>query len=104
MSQTDPQPRQTRSDWDRRAARALRVEMARRDVKCGDLAKLLAARGCKASAQSLRSKMSRGTFSASFFLQALDAMGCQQVELGSLGAGTEKATQGGPRTAAELSG
>lgn len=60
--------------------------MARRGVKCGDLAKLLAARGCRASAQSVRSKMSRGTFSASFLLQALDAMGCQQVDLGGLGA------------------
>lgn len=69
--------------WDRLAAAALRVEMARRGVKCGELVRLLSAKGHVVTVQSVRSKLSRGTFSAAFLLQALDAMGCQQLDVPS---------------------
>ncbi len=59
---------------DKHAARILRAEMVRRDVSYADLAERLAARGVEATEASMRNKVSRGTFSADFFLHCLAAM------------------------------
>lgn len=68
--------------WDRKASRLLKTEMARRSLKCADLVRLLGEQGHVISVQSVHSKLSRGSFSAAFFLRALDAMGCEHLEAG----------------------
>ncbi len=67
--------------WDLAAKRALRVEMARRDINYPELAALLAVDGYVVTVQSIRSKLSRGTFSAGFLLRALDAIGCIHLDV-----------------------
>ncbi len=59
---------------DKQAARILRAEMVRRDVSYANLAVRLAERGIEATEASMRNKVSRGTFSADFFLHCLAAM------------------------------
>lgn len=63
------------------AKRILRAEMVRRDVSYDDLANLLGEAGVKETNKSLRSKLSRGSFTADFFLQALNAMGVTSLRL-----------------------
>lgn len=64
------------------AKRILRAEMVRRGVSYDDLARLLAEAGVKETNKSLRSKLSRGSFTADFFLKALLAMGANALRLG----------------------
>jgi len=63
------------------AKRILRAEMVRRGVSYDDLARLLGEAGVKETNKSLRSKLSRGTFTADFFLQALAAMGVSSLRV-----------------------
>lgn len=73
----DPMADDEPCPWAQQAARTLRAEMARRGIKARDVVALLAAKGHAISVQSFHSKLSRGTFSAGFFLRTLDAIGCQ---------------------------
>ena len=45
------------------------------------LAQLLSQNGHPVSAQSIRSKIARGTFSAAFFLEVLAALGSKTIEI-----------------------
>lgn len=63
------------------AKRILRAEMVRRGVSYDDLARLLGEAGVKETNKSLRSKLSRGSFTADFFLQALNAMGVPSLRI-----------------------
>jgi hypothetical protein len=63
------------------AKRFLRAEMVRRGVTYEDLAGMLDVIGVKESNKSLRSKLSRGSFTADFFLHALSAMGVTTLRL-----------------------
>ena len=65
-----------------RVKRILRDQMDTAAMTNGQLAKLLNQRGLKESAASIRNKLSRGTFSAAFFVEALDSMGARDVFLG----------------------
>jgi hypothetical protein len=67
---------------DGEAKRILRSEMVRRGVTYDDLATRLGEIGVKETNKSLRSKLSRGSFTADFFLQALTAMGVTKLHLG----------------------
>lgn len=69
-------------EWKDRARGLLKSELARRNIKQVELARLLEdAYGLKESAQSLSNKISRGTFSAVFMLQILEAIGCDSVKI-----------------------
>lgn len=68
-------------EWEQRAARCLRVEMARGGVNFPELARRMSAVGRPVSPQSLRNKLSRGSFSAAFFLEALSALNCRCLNL-----------------------
>ena len=69
-------------DWKDRAKGLLKSELARRNIKQVELARLLEdAYGLKESPQSLSNKISRGTFSAVFMLQILEAVGCDQIKI-----------------------
>jgi hypothetical protein len=63
------------------AKRILRAEMVRRGVSYDDLARLMGEAGAKETNKSLRSKLSRGSFTADFFLQALCAMGASTLRI-----------------------
>ena len=67
---------------DGEAKRMLRAEMVRRGISYEDLVQLLAEAGVKETSASLRNKVSRGSFTADFFLQALSAMGATSLRLG----------------------
>lgn len=68
---------------DGEAKRMLRAEMVRRGVSYDDLVARLAEAGVKETSASLRNKVSRGSFTADFFLQALSALGVTKLHLES---------------------
>lgn len=68
-------------EWSDRAKNYLKAELKRRDVTYDRLADLLKKQGVKETRPSIASKLSRGTFSAGFFLAALKAIGCEAVRL-----------------------
>jgi hypothetical protein len=67
---------------DRLAKRLLRAEMVRAGVTYDELVRRLARRGQAGSSASLRNKLSRGTFTADFFLQCLLALEVKNLRLG----------------------
>lgn len=69
-------------DWQGMVKGLLRAELARRSLSYADLADQLAAIGIKATEASIKNKVGRGTFSAVFFFQCMDAIGCRTVHLG----------------------
>lgn len=59
----------------------LRAEIKRRNLNYDQLAEKLAEIGVKESARNLSNKIARGGFTAGFFIQCLEAIGCQSVRL-----------------------
>jgi Domain of unknown function (DUF6471) len=59
----------------------LKAELKRRDMTYADLVSKLAEMNVSESEANIRNKLSRGTFTAAFFLQCLLAIGCEQVIL-----------------------
>lgn len=59
----------------------LKAEMKRRNLSYRDLADRLAERGVRETEANLRNKISRGGFTAAFFVQCLEAIGCQTLRL-----------------------
>lgn len=68
-------------DWALYVKGLLRSEMARRQLSYQDLAEKLAAIGLDETEHNLRNKVSRGSFSAVFFVQCLRAIGCTSLRL-----------------------
>ena len=64
--------------------RYLKSEMVKRGISGEDLAELLSQSGSKYSRSSIYSKMSRGTFSATFFVQSLLAIGCDNININDI--------------------
>ena len=62
-------------DWNEKAKRLLKSELVRRGVSSEDLVSLLENIGVEETKASIDSKISRGTFSAVFLIQCLNAMG-----------------------------
>jgi hypothetical protein len=71
----------TKDDWDRRTRYLLKGELARRGVSYEDLAIRLKKIGVNQNANNIRSKINRGTFSATFMIQVLKALGCKSLDL-----------------------
>ena len=63
------------TDWNEKAKRLLKSELIRRGIGSGDLVTLLENIGVEETKASIDSKISRGTFSAAFLIQCLNAMG-----------------------------
>ena len=59
----------------------LKSELKRRNLKYADLVTNLSEMGINETEVNIRNKISRGTFTAAFFLQCLLAIGCEQVVL-----------------------
>lgn len=68
----------------RNLKRYLKSEMVKRGISGEDLAELLSRNGNEYSRSSIYSKMSRGTFSATFFVQSLLVMGCDNVNINDI--------------------
>ncbi|MEM8528733.1 MAG: DNA (cytosine-5-)-methyltransferase [Bacteroidota bacterium] len=64
-------------DWNFRAKQLLKAELSKRNINNRQLAKQLNAVGIAETKSSIDSKISRGTFSASFLLQCLQVIGCE---------------------------
>ncbi len=69
------------SSWNNKAKRLLKSELVRRGVSHSELANMLIQAGIEETKSSIDSKICRGTFSASFFIQCLSVIGCQKIEI-----------------------
>jgi Domain of unknown function (DUF6471) len=68
-------------DWNDKVKRLLKSELIKRGVSNSDLALMLSEIGVEETKTSIDSKISRGSFSASFFMQCLSVVGCNKVEI-----------------------
>jgi 3-mercaptopyruvate sulfurtransferase SseA len=68
-------------DWNDKVKRLLKSELIKRGVSNSDLALMLSEIGIEETKTSIDSKISRGSFSASFFMQCLSVVGCNKVEI-----------------------
>lgn len=69
------------SKWDDKAKRLLKSELVKRGVTNADLVIHLNEIGVEETKASIDSKISRGSFSATFLLQCLTVIGCQKLEI-----------------------
>lgn len=69
------------ADWNAKAANLLKSELKRHGVKYADLVEKLAELGVEEKEVNVRNKLSRGSFTAAYFLQCLEAIGAKEVRL-----------------------
>lgn len=67
------------NEWNEQAKRLLKAELVRRGIAHEELVGLLESINVKETKASIDSKISRGTFSAAFLLQCLNAIGCKSI-------------------------
>jgi len=70
-----------RTDWEARAANLLKAELKRKGVSYAQLVELLSDIGVDEKEVNIRNKLSRGKFSAAFFLQCLSAIEVSELRL-----------------------
>jgi hypothetical protein len=68
-------------EWQEKAKGILKAELKRRNLGYKELAEKLEGLGVKDGEKNLANKISRGSFTAAFFLQCLTAIGCHTVRL-----------------------
>ncbi len=68
-------------DWTAQIKGILKGELKRRNVSYAELAEKLAAVGVKDSERNIANKIARGSFTAIFFVQCLEAIGCHTLHL-----------------------
>ena len=68
-------------DWNEKAKRLLKSELIKRGITNADLVLLLKRIEIEETKASIDSKISRGTFSASFFLQCLSVIRCNKLTI-----------------------
>jgi hypothetical protein len=68
-------------DWPQRASRYLKAELKRQGVTYDELARRLNEIGFNETKASIANKISRGAFTAAFFLASLKAIGTQSVRI-----------------------
>ncbi len=64
-------------DWNEKVKRLLKSELVRRGITTEALVALLENIGVEETKASIDSKISRGTFGATFLIQCLQAIGCK---------------------------
>ncbi len=69
-------------EWEKKVQTLLKVEMAKRSLTYKQVSEKLAELGVAESEPNIRNKLSRGTFSAVFFIQCLEAIGAKNLDLG----------------------
>ena len=70
-----------RDYWVKRARNLLKGELTRRGINYEELAKRLKAIGVNETADNLRTKINRRTFSSFFMLQVLRAIGVKSLDV-----------------------
>ncbi len=70
-----------KTDWEMKAANLLKAELKRKGVTYAGLVEKLAAIGIDEKEVNVRNKLSRGKFTAAFFLQCLSAIGATDLRL-----------------------
>jgi Domain of unknown function (DUF6471) len=68
-------------DWQAKVKGILKGELKRRNLSYGDLAEKLAVLGVKDNERNISNKIARGSFTAVFFLQCLEAIGVETLRL-----------------------
>jgi len=68
-------------EYETRAKNLLKSELKRRGVSYAQLAERLTAMGIPETERNLTNKISRGGFTAAFFIQCLAAIGVQSLHL-----------------------
>ncbi len=68
-------------DWTKDVKGILKAELKRRNVGYKELAEKLEAIGVKDSERNIANKLARGSFTAVFFIQCLEAIGCKTLRL-----------------------
>lgn len=68
-------------DWKARVKGLIKAELRRRDLSYADLAARLSAIGIKDNERNISNKISRGTFTAVFFFQCMEAIGTKTIHL-----------------------
>ena len=71
----------TEQDWDARASNLLKSELKRKGVTYAQLVEKLAEIGVPEKEVNVRNKLSRGTFTATYLLQCLEALGVRELRL-----------------------
>ncbi|WP_081582716.1 DUF6471 domain-containing protein [Nitratireductor pacificus] len=71
-----------KTDYEALAANLLKAELKRKGVTYAQLVEKLAQLGVDEKEVNIRNKLSRGKFTAAFFLQCLSAIGTQTLHLG----------------------
>lgn len=71
-----------KTDWEMKAANLLKAELKRKGVTYAQLVEKLAAIGVDEKEVNVRNKLSRGKFTAAYFLQCLEAIGISTLQLG----------------------
>jgi hypothetical protein len=69
-------------DWKATAKGLIKAELRRRNLSYADLAERLSAIGVKDNERNISNKISRGTFTATFFIQCMEAIGVKTIHLG----------------------
>ena len=67
--------------YEGRAKKALRAAMDAQGVSYDELAAKLRKKGIEISDGGLENKIARGTFSAAFMIQCMDALGAKRIDL-----------------------
>jgi hypothetical protein len=70
-----------KTDWELKAANLLKAELKRKGVTYAQLVELLGRIDVHEKEVNIRNKLSRGKFTASFFLQCLSAISCESITL-----------------------
>jgi 3-mercaptopyruvate sulfurtransferase SseA len=69
------------ADWTHQAKGLLKGELKRRNVSYQALSEALKAMGIEESSENIANKISRGKFTAVFFLQCMEAVGAKTLHL-----------------------
>ena len=69
------------TEWQSRVKGLLKAELKRRNLGYKELAEKLAAIGVEDTERNIANKISRGGFTAVFFVQCLDAIGVSELRL-----------------------
>lgn len=70
-----------KTDWESKAANLLKAELKRKGVTYAGLVEKLAEIGVDEKEANVKNKLSRGKFTAAFFLQCLEAIGQDRLQL-----------------------
>lgn len=68
-------------EWESKVQTLLKVEILKRNLTYKQVSEKLAAIGVQESEPNIRNKLARGTFSAVFLVQCLEAIGCRSLQL-----------------------